>query len=200
MGDLPTPRRNSMSSIRISVPSLLAGTVLTAGAFSLMSMQGTGESFIHGDVREFLSHISMVDLPDGQGGFNRTVRISGINVQVVNGLEATNGYAANPDSLDETLTQTNGVGNLIVGYNELGNLFGDDRTGSHNMVVGHGNSYSSFGGLVATQDNTVSGPFSSVTGGWINTASGARSSVSGGQLRTAPSIDDWVAGSLFEDD
>ncbi len=174
-----------MSSIRISVPSLLAGTVLTAGAFSLMSMQGTDASFIHGDVREFLSHISMVDLPDGKGGFNRTVRISGINVQVVNGMGST-----------PTL---NGTGNLIVGYNEMGSPFGDERTGSHNIVGGEQNSHASWGGLVVGDGNTLFGPFASITGGQFNIASGNSSSVSGGSARTAPDPDDWVAGSLFED-
>ena len=101
-----------MKNVQLSPLSLVAGSAATAGLFLLAGMQGTG-SFIDGDVREFLSHISMVDLPDGQGGFNRTVRISGINVQVVNGLGST-----------DTM---NGTGNLVVGYNELGNLLGSVR-------------------------------------------------------------------------
>jgi len=42
-----------------------------------------------------------------------------------------------------------GVGNLIIGYNSLGNsYYGDFRTGSHNLVIGDFTDYSSFGGIV----------------------------------------------------
>ena len=185
-----------MKNVQLRPLSLLAGSVATAGLFLLTGMQGTG-SFIHGDVREFLSHISMVDLPDGQGGFNRTVRISGINVQVVNGLDATNGYATDPDSLDPLETQTNKLGNLIVGYNELGHPLGDNRTGSHNIVFGHGNSFRSFGGLVGPRDNRITGPFASVTGGDCNWASGAFSSISGGKGNTANGNRSSVSGGHY---
>ena len=204
-----------MKSIQLHPLSLVAGAVATAGLFVLTSFQGTNDLSIRGDVREFLNHISMVDLPDGQGGFNRTVRISGINVQVVNGMGST-----------PTL---NGTGNLIVGYNEMGSPFGDERTGSHNIVGGEQNSYCSWGGLVVGNGNTLFGSFASITGGVFNVATGPHSSVtggfgnialsfyssvtggqfnissgnaasvSGGFARTAPDPEDWVAGSLFED-
>lgn len=50
----------------------------------------------------------------------------------------------------------NGRGNLIVGYNER--LVGDTniRTGSHNLVVGAFNNYSSYGGQVIGYNNTIS--------------------------------------------
>ena len=50
------------------------------------------------------------------------VTISGANLRVVNGLGATN--------------TTNGVGNIIVGYNEDRGDGNDTRTGSHNVVGG----------------------------------------------------------------
>ena len=135
---------------------------------------------------EILSHMSIVHLDDGSGNpVNKTIRFTGVNVQVVNGLDATNGAPFDPDSVDPLDTVVNGVGNLIVGYNELGNPFGDDRTGSHNIVVGHGNSYTSFGGFVGPRDNMTSAPFASVTGGQLNMASGISSSVSGGLNNTA---------------
>jgi len=76
------------------------------------------------------------------GAANEVV-ITGANLRIVNGLGST-------------LT-TNGLGNLIVGYNELRQEFGgcsgstgpfctDSRTGSHNVVVGRANNFSSFGG------------------------------------------------------
>ena len=113
------------------------------------------------------------------GGLNEVV-ITGANLRIVNGLGDT-----------ET---TNGLGNLIVGYNELrlpeceGNpsaFCTDARTGSHNVVVGSRNNFSSFGGLVVGAENEISGEFASVSGGTFNTASGRTSSVSAGFANTA---------------
>ena len=89
------------------------------------------------------------------------------------------------NALGET-DSVNGSGNIIIGYNE-GRPFGvgDDRSGSHMLVVGQQNNYSSYGGIVAGFQNTTSGAFSSVTGGAQSTASGIHSSVTGGQSNTA---------------
>ncbi len=133
---------------------------------------------------EILSYMGMVDLPDGQGGVARTLSISGVNVQLVNSIGST-----------ET---ANGVGNLIVGYQKP-RPEANNRTGSHNIIVGDQHDYSSHGGLVAGLMNTISGPFSSVSGGYHNTASGDGSSVSGGQGRSSTGQCHWRAGGLFED-
>ena len=53
-----------------------------------------------------------------------TLRISGLNVQIVNGEGAT--------------ASTNALGNLILGYNEPSQETAR-RTGSHNLVLGSGN-------------------------------------------------------------
>jgi hypothetical protein len=88
----------------------------------------------------------------------------GCNVHVVNGAGAT--------------ATANGFGNLMIGYNEVpGSRL---RTGSHNLVVGPGHSYSSYGGLVAGEQNQIQAPFASITGGSNNRAEGVASSVSGG--------------------
>src|SRR5262245_5245419 len=116
------------------------------------------------------------------GGPNEVV-ITGANLRIVNGLGST-----------ET---TNGLGNLIVGYNESTPIRPDSRSGSHNVVVGEGNNFSSFGGLVVGLGNEISGTFASVTGGTVNTASGGGSSVSGGLQRIAPGQNNWAAGPLF---
>ena len=105
---------------------------------------------------------------------------SGVNVHILSGSGST----------DETV---NGLGNLIVGYNKLRGS-GDDRSGSHNIVVGEGNNYSSYGGLVAGYFNSNSGVYSSVTGGQYNAASGPYSSVSGGDRNTAGGWGSSVSG------
>ena len=83
---------------------------------------------------EILGHMDIVYLDDGQGGLTKTIEIHGVNVRIVDGSGTTDG------------TPT-GLGNLIVGYNELRGS-DDDRTGSHNMVAGTEHNYTRVGGLV----------------------------------------------------
>lgn len=125
---------------------------------------------------------------------DHTVRFSGVNVQIVNGLEETE--------------STNGLGNLIVGYNEPrggtatevcsdgrydetdcttngGTWAQNHKSGSHNIVGGTGNAYSATGGLVVGLENAINRNYATVTGGRQNTASGATSSVAGGHRNKA---------------
>ncbi|MCP4134967.1 MAG: hypothetical protein GY754_28595, partial [bacterium] len=114
----------------------------------------------------------------------------------------------------------NALGNLIIGYNELrtdtyGLTYGaDDKSGSHNLVLGRNHNYPSFGGIilgslntagaegnfVAGHENFASGTYSSITGGRSNRAGSAPySTVSGGIGRTASGDGDWAAGSYWQD-
>ena len=93
-----------------------------------------------------------------------------------------------------------GWGNVVVGYNEvLARPLPGQRLGSHNVIIGRQHRASSFGGLVAGFGNTISGSEATVSGGQNHTASGPLSSVSGGLNRSAVKLNDWAAGSLFED-
>jgi hypothetical protein len=105
---------------------------------------------------------------------------SGMNVHIINGLGDT-----------ET---TNGVGNLIVGYNETRGDGDDNHSGSHNLVVGSKQNFSSYGRLVAGQSNTISGKYACVSGGASNTASGPGASASGGAYNTASGAYASVSG------
>ena len=84
----------------------------------------------------------------------------------------------------KTDSAVNGLGNLIIGYNE-GAGENVKRTGSHNLVIGPEHAYSSFGGLIVGRENTISAPYASISGGRLNTASGFAASVSGGNVNTA---------------
>lgn len=138
------------------------------------------------------------------------VTFSGINVQVVNGEGSTG--------------TTNGTGNLIVGYDEvdssgtghctlafdgLDQLLNTEalcigagatwsvtgfKTGSHYIVAGSENNYSSYGGVVFGRQNTSNATYANVTGGNKNTASGAYSSVSGGTSNAAISQSSSILG------
>jgi hypothetical protein len=118
------------------------------------------------------------------------VYFDGCNVHVRNGAGAT-------DSI-------NGLGNLVIGYDE--DWFGDEntpassKTGSHNLVVGPGHTYTSFGGLVAGAANSVTAEDATVaggkciSGGMLNRASGSRSSVSGGSWNIVYGNDSSISG------
>ncbi len=98
------------------------------------------------------------------------------------------------DGSGDTEGPVNGLGNLIIGYNELRDYEENDRTGSHNLVLGSMNNYGSYGGLVAGFWNQISGSYSSVSGGNHNTAGGPGSSVSGGEGNTAVGYSSSVSG------
>ena len=100
---------------------------------------------------------------------NGRVLIEGADLQIVSGSGQTDG-------------EVNGKGNLIIGYNED---FYNLRTGSHNLVLGSYHNYSSFGGMVCGFENSISGEFSSVTGGSFNSATGVSCAILGGQHNTA---------------
>src|SRR5262249_47214743 len=126
--------------------------------------------------------------------------ISGANLFIRNGTGSTN--------------TNNGLGNLIIGYNELRPVIPNStdpnvRTGSHNLVLGARNNYRSYGGIVAGDTseigaacasvtggyrNTASGEYSCVSGGYFSKATGSYASVSGGQLNTAGGISSSVSG------
>ena len=109
------------------------------------------------------------------------VYVDGCNLHVRNGT----GYTQ--------VTSSDGLGNLIVGYNE-DHPDGSEKTGSHNVIVGQGHTYTNHGGLVTGIGNTIAGPGAVVTGGWKNVANGWASSVSGGHGNEASGIGSSVSG------
>ena len=118
------------------------------------------------------------------------VVFSGCNVHVQNGQGDTD--------------SSNGLGNLIIGYNEDDVFIGSThstwganaRGGSHNVVIGPEHSYSKYGGLVAGFASTVSGDYASVSGGGSSTASGWGASVSGGTHNKASGRYASVSGGI----
>ncbi len=127
---------------------------------------------------------------------SNTMLITGANLQIVNGLGATNGYPTDPTSTDPSLTQVNGLGNLIVGYNDgdSGSYF---RGGSHNLVLGSFNQYGSFGGSIMGSYNNIAAAYSTVTGGQKNTSYGICSSISGGSYNQASDPFSSVSGGIL---
>jgi hypothetical protein len=126
----------------------------------------------------------------GVGG-KPTIQISGANLQILSGAGSTNNLL-------------NGGGNLIIGYDETPG----EQTGSHNLIVGTEQSYTSSGSILGGrrnsaanegtvlfgQNNTANGGNSSVTGGEGNKADGSYATVSGGVNNIAGGFGDSVSG------
>ena len=134
--------------------------------------------------------------------------LTGINVQIVNGAGSTGSI--------------NGLGNLIVGYDEpreQANSFSDvyscstglyttqtdceshgaiwaitHKSGSHNLIVGPYHNYSQAACFTFGYANTVNGANGVAAGGYFNKASGSGSSVMGGLLNVASGTEDVILG------
>ena len=131
-------------------------------------------------LEEKLSKISYE--PKGLNGLP-TVKVSGANLQVVNGSGA--------------IQNLNGLGNVIIGYDE--HAADIKQTGSHNLVIGDRQTFTSWAGLLAGSKNSVTAPlgvafgfgnevkgrWGTVTGGFFNVAGGEGSSISGGSQSEA---------------
>lgn len=136
-----------------------------------------------------------------EGNDYATIRFKRANIQIVNDTGETD--------------STNEYGNLIIGYDmadssgisrctvgaSTDNVPTTDasscssaggqwvstsfKAGSHNLVLGDENNYSSYGAIVAGNRSTSTSPYGSVLGGQSNTAQGYYSTVSGGGTNTA---------------
>jgi len=168
---------------RVQVSSTALGVLSVSACALLTGVRAAPVGCLTPEQEAILSRMQLVQLDDGQGGSVGTVRFSSVNLQIVDGSGSTSGAVT-------------GVGNLIVGYNELGHPASDDRTGSHNIVVGLNNNYSSFGGLVVGHQNSVTARFATVVGGSGNQADGEYSSVSGGQFNRTTNLYAHVGGGL----
>jgi hypothetical protein len=99
--------------------------------------------------------------------------LNGANLYLVNG-------AGNTQS-------ANGLGNLVIGYNEARGGGLDLRTGSHNLILGQQNNYTSFGGFIGGFANQVSAPFAAVLTGNGNAATEFYALVGTGRFNNAAS-------------
>ena len=136
-------------------------------------------STLKSDVSALQTTLSKVSYSDSGLNGKPTLTITGANLQIVSGSGATNG-------------PVNGEGNLFIGYDE----FPGSQTGSHDLILGRDQSFTSYGGLIGGEDNRLSGPFADVFGSG-NTASGQLSSVSGGAGNEASSDVSSVSGGKF---
>jgi len=190
----------------------LASGVLLAGLVSLPLPSGIAtEEPTEKDNMELRQRVQLLEaqvnaLEDKLAAvtFDTTAKelvITGANLRIVNGLGRT---GCTDDQGDLMPHCPNSLGNLIVGYNESRQgsdctpgdpgVCADSRTGSHNVVVGQGQNFSRFGGLVVGRFNEIHGDFASVSGGSRNIARGESASVSGGVGNIASLYTDSISG------
>ncbi len=129
-------------------------------------------------LEQILPFMSVVQIDGLDGSSSDTILFEGVNLQIANGSGST--------------AQVNGAGNLIIGYHELASPVASApqnfRSGSHNVILGRGNAYTSFGGIVAGSTNTIAGPDSSVLSGGANRAVGESCIVLTGLLNVADGV------------
>ena len=152
--------------------------------------------------------LSLVPVAERSSFGQDTWNLSGLNVRLDNGAGTTYGAS-------------NGLGNLILGYNESegghrdaeGNYMeGEVRVGSHNLVVGAGHTYGSNGSFLGGYNNAlfgqgsavlsgqaslVTGMWSAILGGLDNRATATNTCISGGHSNTASGDRASVSGGLL---
>lgn len=134
-----------------------------------------------------------------------TAEFTAVNVQVNDGTGST------------YLGGVNGLGNVIIGYNEasnfaqefcsdpqytdsvscIGNLQMWGRNvyrGSHNLILGSANSYDDHAAIIAGRYNVSNGNFASVLSGSSNLSSGLYSAILGGDNNIASGQTSTISG------
>lgn len=96
----------------------------------------------------------------------KTVRFTGVNVQIRNGTGSTDGAG-------------DGTGNLVVGWNEADD--NDMRDGSHNVIVGSHHAWTGHSSIATGMDHALLGEGGAAIGGVANTAAAAGTALIGGQ-------------------
>jgi hypothetical protein len=155
------------------------GKTGSQGAPGKEGKEGTFAGLTAAEKETLLAVLPYVKFVKEGVGKKPTIKFSGANMQVVSGAAKE--------------TEINGLGNLIVGNDEEPAA----QTGSNNLLLGtFKQSFTSYGGFLAGERNTVSAGSASVSGGDYNVASGVRSSVSGGQVNKADGLVASVSGGL----
>src|SRR5947209_5581537 len=147
----------------------LKGECPTKNTLKYRALQLPGPTGLE-QLNKILAHVTYVE--SGIAG-KPTLEFSGVNVQLVNGAGAT--------------ASVNGEGNLVIGYDE--NAGNHQQTGSHDLVLGQEQTFTSYGGVLAGALNEITAPFASVTGGEQNTAGGEASWVGAGQRNVASGLE-----------
>ena len=166
------------SPVFLCVPST-AGEAVTSGGSTGSCSGGASSVALPSEKAEQEKLISILPHINYEAsGIDKqpTIQFSGVNLQVVDG-----------SGIESTL---NGTGNLILGYDPSPGT----QTGSHNLLLGAGNSDTSYGEIAGGAYNKISGAYASILAGAYNTASGFASAITGGDSNKASAAYSLVSG------
>ena len=168
-----------------NLQSVVSGdTGVISGLQSTISGQASTIAALQTQADASSTITNLFTLSDGYGT-GTELTLSGENLHIVNGEGAT-----------DTI---NGLGNLILGYNDSNSSLTAFNVGSHNLVLGRANLYASYGGIVGGVNNIISGAYATVLGGHTNVASGDWSFVYGGLNNEAVGQQSAITGGSDND-
>lgn len=181
----------SVSTNSDALTTLDAAVIDTANDIDFLDARASDQDDRISDIEEGYATESWVDEQGYVGELASYVSIDADNHSVI--VEGANLFVQSGSGhTDDNTTRyigdgsgsLTGLGNLVIGYDED---YDSDSTksGSHNLIIGAGHSYSSFGGLLSGYANAISGEGSLVIGGQLNEASGAQSAVIAGDGNAA---------------
>lgn len=190
----------SLASLLNRVTSLEA--TVTSQASTITSLEAELTTLNSSEVMQLNDYLSVDIASDPRGPL---ILIEGANLQLANGSGVSN--------------TANGLGNLIVGYDEVLSQIGiadhcslgtyaveqdcedngfvwanSHKSGSHNVIVGSEHSYSQTMSIVAGSQNVSANHGASVLGGHFNWALGTGSAVVGGSFNTANGASSVIVG------
>jgi hypothetical protein len=158
----------------VTIPNK-AGTCPTGKKLTQLALESEVTA-LQGQVAALQTTLSKVSYkPSGLDG-QPTLEISGANVQIDNGT-------------GNTFSTMNGLGNLFIGYDDGPG----SQTGSHNLVLGFNQSFTSYGSVIGGFLNTVTSPSAGVFG--VSNTVGSRGSLVAGGSNTLTGDGDVVFGS-----
>src|SRR5262249_37592779 len=107
-------RQAADAALEIAVGNEAAACQTAVG--SEAAARQAGDAALQNQVVPLGAKLEKVSIQQIDGCYS--IVIDGANLHLRNGLGATNGNPAQPFTSNDDLTHTNGLGNLIIGYNE----------------------------------------------------------------------------------
>lgn len=205
-GDIAGLKRRVATLQRLVVTMQIQNTALNSQVAALKTQVGALQS--QSNALKPLANLApyvRLDLSTINGVIGPHVIFEGVNVHVRSGMgpvtDVIEAYSFN-DALGTfgTALHTNGLGNLIIGYDELPCAAKScpplpaRRQGSHNLVLGFGHQFSDLGALLAGVNGVSGAPSANVLGGWNNQALSVMANVVGGELNQAIGRSSTVVG------
>lgn len=180
-------------------PSGLSGSVeaLQTEVASLktdLAGMASNQSALLGQISALLARVDTLERNGGGGGsappLTELAKYITVDSNPINGVKGPHviftgvnlHVRSGSGSTGDNGTPT-GLGNLIIGYNEGPHPDPTSgRNGSHNIVGGTLNAFTSTAGLVMGYQNWVQGEYATILGGRGNLAQGRASAILGGQV------------------